>query len=154
MSESPIAERDWTRDMFPLTRVLETRWSDNDRYGHVNNAVYYTLFEQVMMGFLEETAQLDLDALALRCYTVENGCRFHNALVHPCKIEAGLRVARIGRSSVRYELALFAEGDSAVRATGHVVDVFVDSTTERPAELPAAVREALNPLVPVSNGAS
>ncbi|MEM7378101.1 MAG: thioesterase family protein [Pseudomonadota bacterium] len=140
------SERDWTRDGFPLRRRLETRWSDNDRYGHVNNAVYYTLFEQVMMGFLEETAALDLDALGLRCYTVENGCRYHDALVHPCVVEAGLRVARVGRSSVRYELALFAEGDPAVRATGHVVDVFVDSQTERPSELPDAVRQALAPL--------
>lgn len=145
------AEREWTRDEFPLRRVLESRWSDNDRYGHINNAVYYTLFEQLMMGFLEETAQLDLDALSLRCYTVENGCRYHNALVHPCKIEACLRVARIGRSSVRYELALFAEADQAVCATGHVVDVFVSAETERPVELPRAVREALAPLTEFSD---
>ncbi|MEM6988492.1 MAG: thioesterase family protein, partial [Pseudomonadota bacterium] len=111
------------------------------------NAIYYTLFEQVLMGFIEETAQLDLDALGLRCYTVENGCRYHNALVHPCQIEACLRVARLGRSSVRYELALFAEGDTAVRATGHLVDVFVDASTERPTELPDTVRDALAPLL-------
>jgi len=141
------AERDWVRADFPLLRRLETRWSDNDRYGHVNNAVYYTLFEQVMMGFLEESAQLDLDGLGLRCYTVENGCRYHDALVHPCVVEAGLRVARLGRSSVRYELALFADGHDAVRATGHVVDVFVDAETERPTELPQTVRDALSPLI-------
>ncbi len=146
MSDSKL-ERSWRREDFPFRRQLQTRWRDNDRYGHINNAVYYTLYEQILMGYLEETAALDLDAHGLRCYTVENGCRYHSALVHPCAIEAGLRVSRIGRSSVRYELALFAAGDDAVRATGHVVDVFVDAESERPAELPSAVRDALAPLI-------
>ena len=111
---------------------METRWSDNDRYGHVNNAVYYTLFEQVMMGFHEQTGEVRPRCVQPAVLHGGKRLRYHNALVHPCNVDVGLRVARIGRSSVRYELALFAEGDAQVRATGHVVDVFVDATTERP----------------------
>lgn len=126
---------------------IPTRWRDNDSYGHMNNAVYYTLLEMVIMRFLEVESELDLDALGVRCFTVENGCTYHDALKYPDTIEAGLRVGRLGNSSVRYEIGLFKKGESDVKASGVVIDVFVDSTSERPTQLPDAVREKLATIV-------
>lgn len=122
---------------------IPTRWRDNDSYGHMNNAVYYTLLEMVIMRYLEVESAIDLDALGVRCFTVENGCTYHEALKYPDIVEAGLRVGRLGNSSVRYEVGLFAKGDSSVKATGLVIDVFVDAKTERPTQLPDVVREKL-----------
>lgn len=126
---------------------IPTRWRDNDSYGHMNNAVYYTLLEMVIMRFLEVESGLDLHALGVRCFTVENGCTYHDALKYPDTIEAGLRVGRLGNSSVRYEVGLFKKGESDVKASGVVIDVFVDSTSERPTQLPDVVREKLATLV-------
>lgn len=122
---------------------IPTRWRDNDSYGHMNNAVYYTLLEMVIMRYLEVDSGLDLDALGVRCFTVENGCTYHDALKYPDIVEAGLRVGRVGNSSVRYEVGLFKKGDSDVKASGVVIDVFVDIKTERPTQLPDVVREKL-----------
>ena len=124
-----------------------TRWRDNDSYGHMNNAVYYTLLEMVIMRYLEVESGLDLDALGVRCFTVENGCTYHDALKYPDTIEAGLRVGRLGNSSVRYEIGLFKKGESDVKASGVVIDVFVDTESERPTQLPDAVREKLATIV-------
>ncbi|MGB0867496.1 MAG: acyl-CoA thioesterase [Granulosicoccaceae bacterium] len=126
---------------------IPTRWRDNDSYGHLNNAVYYTLLEMVIMRYLEVDSGLDLDALGVRCFTVENGCTYHDALKYPDTVEAGLRVGRLGRTSVRYEVGLFKKGESEVKASGVVIDVFVDKNTERPIELPEAVREKLDSIL-------
>ncbi len=128
---------------------IPTRWRDNDSYGHMNNAVYYTMIEMLVMRFLEVDSGLDLESLGVRCFTVENGCCYLDALKYPDTVEAGLRVARLGNSSVRYEIGLFSKGDEAVKATAFVVDVFVDSGTERPVPLPAAVREKLSAIASV-----
>ncbi len=125
---------------------IPTRWRDNDSYGHMNNAVYYTVLEMVIMQYLEVESQLDLDALGVRCFTVENGCTYHDALKYPDTIEAGLRIGRLGRSSVRYEVGLFKKGEQAIKATAFVIDVFVDKETERPTELPEIVREKLSAI--------
>lgn len=126
---------------------IPTRWRDNDSYGHMNNAVYYTLLEMVIMRYLEVESGLDLDALGVRCFTVENGCTYHDALKYPDIIEAGLRVGRLGNSSVRYEVGLFKKGESDVKASGVIIDVFVDAKSERPTQLPDAVREKLATIV-------
>lgn len=135
------------RSDYPWTFRMPTRWADNDRYGHVNNAVYYGMFENAIMHWLESECGLDPNGGDVRCFTVENGCRYLDALRHPDEIDCGLRVARIGNSSVRYELGLFATNRDPVAATGFVVDVFVDSVTERPIPVPVAFREALAPLM-------
>ncbi len=125
---------------------IPTRWRDNDSYGHLNNAVYYTLLEMVIMRFLEVESALDLDALGVRCFTVENGCTYHDALKYPQLVQAGLRVGRLGNSSVRYEVGLFAKGQDDVKATAFVIDVFVDKASERPTQIPAAARDILATL--------
>jgi len=125
---------------------IPTRWRDNDSYGHMNNAVYYTLLEMVIMRYLEVESKIDLGALGVRCFTVENGCTYHDALKYPDIIDAGLRVGRIGNSSVRYEVGLFVKGQSELKASGIVIDVFVDAKTERPTQLPDVVREKLTAI--------
>ncbi|PID61953.1 MAG: thioesterase [Gammaproteobacteria bacterium] len=116
---------------------MATRWVDNDSYGHLNNAVYYSVFENTLMRWLEVEQGLDTAGGEVRCYTVESGCRFLEAVRYPDDIVCTLRVARIGNSSVRYELAIFTEGAEEPAAAGHVVDVFVDSQSERPVSIPA-----------------
>lgn len=136
-----------SRDDFQYFLVIPTRWRDNDSYGHMNNAVYYTLAEMVIMNYLEVESALDLKALGVQCFTVENGCTYHDALQYPDIVEAGLRVGRLGRSSVRYEVGLFKKGDPAVKATAFVVDVFVDLDSQRPTAIPAQALEKLNAVV-------
>ncbi len=135
-----------TRENFAWLLGIQTRWKDNDRYGHMNNAVYYSVFENVTMTWLEVEHELDLYTGDVRCFTVENGCRYHSALRYPDKIECGVRVSRMGNSSVRYDLGIFIQDNVQVAATGFVVDVFVDSETERPVTIPQHIRQVLDPL--------
>lgn len=126
---------------------MPTRWIDNDRYGHMNNAVYYSVFENVVMTWLEvEQALFDKDE-TVRCFTVENGCQYHDAVRYPEQLECGLRISRIGNSSVRYELGIFKKGSEKVKATGFIVDVFVDAATERPVSVPNEFRQAMESLL-------
>ena len=113
-------------------------------YGHLNNALYYTFFELAIMHYLDQ--EIDLKAEAVRCYSVENGCRYFSAISHPADVEVGLRVAHLGNSSVRYELALFLENDHQPAAAGFAAEVFVDADTERPTRIPATIRTALQAL--------
>lgn len=137
-----------TRDDYAYFLEIPTRWRDNDSYGHMNNAVYYTMLEMVIMRYLEVDSGLDLDALGVRCFTVQNGCTYHDALKYPDIVEAGLRVGRMGRTSVQYEVGLFKRGDPVVKASAMVVDVFVDAESERPTELPETVKTTLATLMP------
>ena len=132
------------RENFAWFLRIPTRWIDNDMYGHMNNAKYYSLYENLIMTYLEQESGLDTGSGAIRCFTAENGCRYHAPLKYPQIVDAGLRIARIGNSSVRYEMGLFAEGSDAVAATGFVVDVYVDAETERPVRVPDDFREALS----------
>ncbi len=136
-----------TRDRFAHFVEIATRWGDNDVYGHVNNAVYYAYFDTVVNRFLIERGLLDLAGSAAIGIVVETGCRFHRPLVFPDAIDAGLRVAKIGNSSVRYELGLFRRGDPLVAASAHFVHVYVDRAARRPVPVPPEVRTALEALV-------
>lgn len=120
---------------------------DNDVYGHVNNVVYYAYFDTVICRYLTVEAQLDIINGPVLPFTVENGCRYYQALAFPQIIDAGLRVAHIGNSSVRYEIALFGEGQQPCAAEGYFVDVFVDRRTHRSVAIPANVRQALASLL-------
>jgi acyl-CoA thioester hydrolase len=124
---------------------IPTRWGDHDSYGHVNNAVQYSVFETTIMRWLEIEHGLATGAGPVRCFTVENGCQYHAPVKHPATLRCGLRVGRLGSSSVRYELGVF-DGDTTV-ATGFVVDVFVAADTERPTAIPDPYRTALSLLV-------
>ncbi|HET9578567.1 MAG TPA: thioesterase family protein [Usitatibacter sp.] len=129
------------------TREITTRWMDNDVYGHVNNVVYYSFFDTVVNGWLIERGALDIHKAEVIGLVVETACHYFAPLSYPGTLTAALRVAHVGRSSVRYEIALFAPGSDTAAAQGHFVHVYVDRATRRPvAELPAALEAALEPL--------
>ena len=136
-----------TRDQYAVMRPIPTRWADNDVYGHVNNAAYYGFFDTAVNAWLIEQGLLDTAASDAIGLVVETGCRYHTSLSFPETIEAALRVARLGTSSVRYELALFSEGDADAAADGHFVHVYVDRETRRPTPIPADIRTALEGLI-------
>lgn len=121
---------------------------DNDVYGHVNNVVYYSFFDTAVNRYLIEAGALDIHAGAVIGLVVETQCHYFEPLAFPQRIEAGLRVAHRGRSSVRYEVGLFAQGAATGAACGHFIHVYVDRDTRRPTALPAALQAALQPLIP------
>ena len=136
------APRERYRHFTPLT----TRWMDNDVYGHVNNVVYYSLFDTAVNRYLIEAGALDIHAGAVIGLVVETHCNYFAPLAFPQSVDAGLRVARIGTSSVRYEIGLFAEGAAQSAASGHFVHVYVDRASRRPTALPPAFVAALRAL--------
>ncbi len=140
-------DRSEVRENFSRFLEIPTRWSDNDQYGHVNNAKYLTFYELAIMRFLEVDSGLDIPSFGVRCFSVENLCRYHEAVKFPDLLECGFRVGRLGNSSVRYEMGLFVTGREAVCSTGYFTDVFVDSETEKPVSIPAPVREVLSGLI-------
>jgi acyl-CoA thioester hydrolase len=134
-------------DDYPHRRAITTRWNDNDVYGHVNNVEYYAFFDTVINAWLIAEGGLDIHRGEVIGVCAESHCEFHAPLAFPDAVHAGLRVARLGRSSVRYEIGLFAEGASDPAATGWFVHVFVDRARRRPADIPAPLRAALERLV-------
>ena len=133
---------------YPHRQAITTRWMDNDAYGHVNNAVYYSYFDTVVNSWLIGQGLLDVGGGAVIGLVVETGCQYFAELSYPGDVVAALRVAHVGRSSVRYEIALFAEGAERAAAQGHFVHVYVDRATRRPTEIVATVRAALERLRP------
>lgn len=127
--------------------MIDTRWADNDRYGHVNNAVYYFYFDTVINRYLIGPGGLDIERDRVIAITPETGARFHRSFAYPERIEAGMRVAKLGERSVRYEIGLFAAGEESSRVDGHFVHVFVDRATMRPTPMPTRMREALARLI-------
>ncbi len=135
-------------------RSIPTRWMDNDAYGHVNNVVYYSWFDTAVNAWLIEAGLLDIahgDRIGL---VVETGCRYHRSVAFPQTVEAGVRIARLGSSSVRWEVGLFTAGHDSPAAEGHFVHVYVDRETRRPAPLPDDWRRVLQPLVVAHGGVS
>ncbi len=120
---------------------------DNDIYGHVNNVVYLSYFDTVVNEHLMREGGLDIHHGPAIGLVVETSCRFHSPLAFPDVIDAGLRVAKLGTSSVRYDIALFRQGDAEPAASGHFVHVWVDRVHRRPTPIPPAVRAALAGLV-------
>jgi acyl-CoA thioester hydrolase len=126
--------------------AVPTRWMDNDVYGHVNNVVYYAYFDTVINKYLIDHGRLDIARGDIIGVCVESSCRYVSALAFPDDLDAGLAVAHLGRSSVRYEIGIFVRGDDAARAEGHFVHVFVDRATRRSTAMPDAIRDALEAL--------
>jgi acyl-CoA thioester hydrolase len=143
MTERPTAE---PRDAYLHFSRITTRWMDNDVYGHINNVVYYSFFDTAVNGYLIERHALDIHAGAVIGLVVETHCNFFAPLQFPQFVEAGLRVARVGTSSVRYEIGLFADEVATCAASGHFVHVYVDRQTRHPARLPDALLQVLAPL--------
>jgi acyl-CoA thioester hydrolase len=135
-----------TRADYPHFLAIPTRWSDNDVYGHVNNVVYYSYFDTVVNEYLMRTGVLDFERGATIGLVVDTHCKYFASIAFPERIEAGLRVAKLGTTSVRYEVAIFREGVNEAAAHGHFVHVYVDRVTRRPVALPDALRAALEPL--------
>ena len=127
----------WPRSAFPVFRTITTRWMDNDAYGHVNNVVYYSWFDTAVNAYLIENGVLDIHNGAAIGLVVETQCNYFAPLAFPQTIEAGIRVAHQGTSSVRYEVGLFAQGEPMTAARGHFVHVYVDRHSRRPMPLAA-----------------
>lgn len=135
------------RDVFRQFLRIDTRWADNDIYGHVNNVVYYGWFDTAVNRYLIESGALDIHAPdGVIGLVVETRCHYFAPLAFPQAVDAGLRVAQLGRSSVRYEIGLFAADAPTTAAHGHFVHVYVDRGTRRPVELPTRLRNALQRL--------
>ena len=143
MSTRPQPE---PREAFRHHSQISTRWMDNDVYGHVNNVQYYSFFDTVVNRYLIEAGALDIHAGAVIGLVIETHCNYFAPLAFPQPVEAGLRVAHVGTSSVRYEVGLFAPGEPLAAAVGHFVHVYVDRVTRRPVPLPPALLQALAPL--------
>ena len=134
------------RSAYPVFRPISTRWMDNDAYGHVNNVVYYSWLDTVVNAHLIEQGVLDVERGATIGLVVESGCNYFEPLAFPQTVEAGLRVARVGGSSVRYEVGLFAQESPKTAARGHFVHVYVDRHTRRPIPLPDNLKSVLEKL--------
>jgi len=119
---------------------------DNDGYGHLNNVVYYSFFDTLLTRYLIDHAGMDLETSPVIGLAVETTCRFHRSFAFPETIEGGLRIGRLGRSSARYEIGLFGAGDDTARAEGHFIHVYVDRLSQRPVEIPADIRAALQQI--------
>ena len=139
---APVSRRSYRHFL-----AIPTRWMDNDSYGHVNNVTYYSYFDTAVNAHLIAAEVLDVRAGREVGVVVETMCRFHQSLSFPEVVDAGLRVTRIGHSSVRYEIGLFRAGEDAPAATGYFVHVWVDRETQHPVRVPATVRDALVPLL-------
>jgi acyl-CoA thioester hydrolase len=135
-----------SRSAYRAFRTIPTRWMDNDAYGHVNNVVYYSWFDTAVNALLVEWGLLDIQNGAMIGLVVETGCRYHRSVAFPESVEAGVRIARLGTSSVRWEVGLFTAGHEAPAAEGFFVHVYVDRGTRRPAPLPAEWRARLAAL--------
>jgi len=136
-----------SRAEYPHYTSLPTRWMDNDIYGHVNNALYYAFFDTVINEYLIAEGGLDITAGKVVAFAAESQCRYFRALAFPGVIEIGLRVGKLGNSSVIYELAIFKQGEPFASAAGYFVHVFVDREAQKPVPLPTAIRTALERLV-------
>src|SRR4051812_8106386 len=134
------------RSAYRAFRTIGTRWMDNDVYGHVNNVVYYSWFDTVVNAHLIEQGALDIQQGQTIGLVVETHCNYFSPIEFPQTVEAGLRVARMGKSSVRYEVGLFVQGESLTAAKGHFIHVYVDRATRRPAPLPGNLKSVLEAL--------
>lgn len=135
------------RDDFGVLRRISTRWEDEDVYGHVNNVVYYSYFDTAVNGFLIEATGTDTRALDAYGIVAETSCRFLRELRFPHDVEAGLRVTRLGSSSVVYEIGLFQGADPEPAAVGRFVHVYVTGADRAVTPVPEVVRAVLAPLV-------
>jgi acyl-CoA thioester hydrolase len=133
------------RNEFPVHWPVTTRWTDNDMFGHLNNAVYYALFDTAINGWINTQCGIDPLTMPWLGVVAESGCRYFSELKFPDSLTVGLAVTRLGNSSVTYRLAIFGDGD-AVAAEGHWVHVYVDRASRRPVPIPAEIRALLQSI--------
>ncbi len=146
-SDQKIVESKEIRARYPHFLRVPTRWMDNDVYGHVNNVIYYSYFDTVVNEYLIRSGVLDIERSPVIGLVVETQCLFFEPLTFPDTVHAGLRVARLGRSSVRYEIGLFKNDDASAAAQGYFVHVYVERESRRATALPEEMRAALEGLL-------
>jgi acyl-CoA thioester hydrolase len=139
--------KDAARSDFPHFLAIPTRWMDNDVYGHVNNVVYYSYFDTAVNQFLIERGVLDIHKGEVVGFVVDSGCSYFSSISFPDTIHAGIRVAKLGNSSVRYEIALYRNDDPLPCAAGHFVHVYVERASNRAVPIPESVRNVLATIV-------
>ena len=143
MSKPEVPVRADYRVFYPIS----TRWSDNDIYGHVNNVTYYSYFDTAANRYLIEEGGLDITDGSIVGYVVNSGCQYHSPVTYPEAIEAGVRVDRLGNSSVQYGIAIFRSGEEQAAAHGHFVHVFVNRAADKSVPIPDNLRQALERLL-------
>jgi acyl-CoA thioester hydrolase len=131
------------RNAYRHFQRIPTRWMDNDVYGHVNNVQYYSYFDTVVNQYLIEQGVLDFERSEVIGLVVETGCQYFSSIAFPDVVTAGLRVARLGNSSVRYEVGIFRNEEPDTAAKGHFIHVYVERANRRPSALPGPLRAAL-----------
>ena len=131
------------RDAFPFFATITMRWADNDVYSHANNVIYYSYFDTAIAGLLIGQGGLDPATSPVIGLAVENGCRFHSSIGFPDIVHAGVGVASLGNSSVRYRIGIFRNDEPIAAADGFFVHVFVDRLSQRPTPIPSRIREVL-----------
>ena len=136
-----------TLESYPHSISIPTRWADNDVYGHVNNAVYYFYFDTVVNTWLIDKGLLEIGKSEMISLVVETGCNYFASLKFPETITAGLWVAKVGSSSVRYEIGLFGEGQTTASAQGHFVNVYVNKKNSKPMPIPDTMRRILGDIM-------
>lgn len=136
-----------SRADYPHFLSLATRWMDNDLYGHVNNVVYYSYFDTVVNRYLIDEGVLSLEQSQVIGLVVETGCQYFGPVTFPDTVHAGLRVAHIGTSSVRYEIGIFRNEEETAAAQGHFIHVYVERETRKPTPLPVELRSALEKII-------
>jgi acyl-CoA thioester hydrolase len=134
------------RSDFKVLRPMQTRWMDNDQYGHVNNVAYYSYFDSAVNGYLMDVTQTDTRALPAIGIVAETSCKFLKEISFPDSLQVGLRLEKLGNSSVIYQLAVFRAEDADPSAVGRFVHVYVDEKSRRPIPIPAIIRAALEKL--------
>ena len=135
------------RDEYRHFQPITTRWHDNDAYGHVNNVTYYSFFDTAVNTYLIEQGGLDIHDGEVVGFVVSSACDYFASIAFPECIEVGLRVGKLGNSSVQYELAVFKAGEQEARAAGRFVHVFVDRASNQPVPIPGMLREAMQRLL-------
>ena len=134
------------REAYEAFQGITTRWSDNDLYGHVNNVTYYAWFDTAVNRYLIEEGGLDIHNSSVIAYVVSSSCQYFRAVSYPDPVEVGLRVERLGNSSVTYGVGIFRADDGTALAQGQFVHVFVTRNDDRPAPIPEPIRDALERL--------
>ena len=125
---------------------MQTRWMDNDHYGHVNNVAYYSYFDSAVNGYLMDATQSDIRDLPAIGIVAETGCKFLKEISFPDMLHIGVRLEKLGNSSVIYQLAVFKGDDEQPAALGRFVHVYVDEETRKPVPIPSIIRTALEKL--------
>lgn len=131
------------RDQFKFFLPIQTRWGDNDIYGHVNNVTYYSYFDTAANSLLIEKTNFDIHQSEIIGLVVDSACSFLQELSFPEIVEVGVAIGKIGNSSLRYELAIFKQGQATAAAQGHFVHVFVDRETRKSSTIPNEMRKIL-----------